>query len=374
MHVGLNLIFLVPGETGGTETYARELIRALRQEAPEIALTAFVNREAANDPTLLPPDVDAVTIPVSGRNRLDWVRGEQLLLPRAAERRGVDLLHSLGNTAPGWGKFRRIVTVCDLHFLVAPESHFGIRAYGMRLLVPLAARTSHRVIAISEATATDIREHLKLPRPIDVTPLGVRVARTEVGLPETEIRERFELGDRELLLSFAAKRPHKNLMRLLQALALIPAERRPVLVLPGYPTPHEEELKAEAARLGVENDTRFRGWLPAEEAEGLFATAAVFVVPSLFEGFGLPIVEAMARGVPVCCSNRGAMQEVAGDAAVTFDPESAPAIAQALDGVLASRDTRAKLRQAGLARAAEFTWTRTAQLTLDSYVAAMRGP
>ena len=371
MHVGLNLIFLVPGETGGTETYARELIRALRQEAPEIALTAFVNREGANDPTLLPADVDAVTIPVSGRNRLDWVRGEQLLLPRAAERRGVDLVHSLGNTAPAWGKFRRIVTVCDLHFLVAPESHFGIRAYGMRLLVPLAARTSHRVIAISEATATDIREHLKLPQPIDVTPLGVRVAPTAVGLPEAEIRQRFELGDRELLLSFAAKRPHKNLMRLLQALALIPPERRPVLVLPGYPTPHEAELKAEAARLRLGNDTRFRGWIPPEEAEGLFATAAVFVVPSLFEGFGLPIVEAMARGVPVCCSNRGAMQEVAGDAAHTFDPEDTTGMAATIENLLAHPELRDRLRAAGLKRAATFTWERTARATCDSYAAAL---
>ncbi len=371
MRVGLNLIYLVPGETGGTETYARELIRALREEAPTIELTAFVNREAADERDLLPPGVRSITIPVSGRNRIDWVRGEQMLLPRAAERAGVALVHSLGNTAPTWGKFRRIVTVCDLHFLVVPESHFGIRAYGMRLLVPLAARTSHRVIAISEATASDIRQHLILPQPIDVTPLGVRVPPIDIALSQADIRRRFELGDRQLLLSFAAKRPHKNLMRLLQALALIPQERRPVLLLPGYPTPHEEELKAEAGRLGLEKDTRFHGWVSPEEAEGLFAAAGVFIVPSLFEGFGLPIVEAMARGVPVCCSNRGAMAEVAGDAAVTFDPESAPAIAQAVEHVLASPERRARLRQSGLQRAAEFTWSRTARLTRESYVAAL---
>src|ERR1700722_12987734 len=105
MHVGLNLVFLVPGETGGIETYARELIAALIQEAPEVRLTAFLSREAAGDTAAPWAAIESVTVPVRARSRPEWVRGEQQLLPRLAKHRGVDLMHSLANTAPTWGAF-----------------------------------------------------------------------------------------------------------------------------------------------------------------------------------------------------------------------------------------------------------------------------
>lgn len=372
MHVGLNLIFLVPGATGGMEIYARELIGAFMHEAPAFKFTAFVNREFATLPNTLPSEVKTIVVPVSASNRLAWVAGEQFLLPRLAKRAGVDLLHSLGGTAPIRGNFRRVITIHDLHCFVVPEAHFGLRAYGMRFLVPAAARSAHRIIVDSENTAADLRHHLRIDRgKIDVVPLGVEARESDRPLNVGEVRERFALGHREVLLTFSAKRPHKNLIRLLQALALIPAERRPVLVLPGYPTPHEVDLKAEASRLGLENDTRFLGWIPPEEMETLFALATVFVFPSLHEGFGLPILEAMARGVPVCCSNRGAMKEAAGDAALTFDPEDVSAIARAMETLLLDRAQQQKLQLAGRERAAMFTWRRTARATLDAYVAAM---
>ena len=112
MHVGLNLIFLVPREMSGLETYARELTTALLEERPGLQITAFVNREAAEDGTW-GELVSTVTIPVYGRRRADWVRGEQVLLPRRAERSGVDVVHSLASTAPVWGAFKRVVTIHD---------------------------------------------------------------------------------------------------------------------------------------------------------------------------------------------------------------------------------------------------------------------
>src|SRR5579872_3562053 len=162
MHVGLNLIFLVPGETGGMEVAARELLPALVQAAPEVSFTAFVNREAAaakDGPwgELLP----AVTVPVNARNRAQWVRGEQLLLPRLAAHAGVELVHSLASTAPAWGRFRRVVTVHDLIYARFPEAHAGIRDLGMRVLVPLAVRRSQRVMADSHSTRDDLIELLK---------------------------------------------------------------------------------------------------------------------------------------------------------------------------------------------------------------------
>jgi glycosyltransferase involved in cell wall biosynthesis len=374
MHVGLNLIFLVPGETGGMEVAARELIPALLAEAPAgMRFTAFVNREAAaakDGPwgELLP----AVTVPVNARNRVQWVRGEQTLLPRLAAREGVDLVHSLASTAPLWGRFRRVVTVHDLIYARFPEAHAGLRDKGMRVLVPQAARRSDRVIADSRSTRDDLVELLGVRSDrIDVVPLGLGGVRREAPLPEREVRARFGLSERRVVLSLSAKRPHKNLLALIGALARIPAEGRPLLVLPGYPTWHEAELRARSAAAGVTEDVCFLGWLSGEELEGLWALAEAFVFPSLYEGFGLPVLEAMARGVPVTCSDASSLPEVAGEAALLFDPRDESAIAAALERLLSDRELREQLRARGLARVAEFTWERTARLTLESYRRAL---
>jgi len=373
MHVGLNLIFLVPGETGGMEVAARELIPELIKAAPDVRFTAFVNREAAaakDGPwgELLP----AVTVPVNARNRVQWVRGEQMLLPRLARRAGVDLVHSLASTAPAWGRFRRVVTVHDLIYARFPEAHSGIRDRGMRVLVPLAVRRSDRVIVDSQSTRADLVELLGTSSGrIDVVPLGMGSPRRREPLPEVELRRRLDLGDRRVALSLSAKRPHKNLAVLLGALARMDEASRPVLVLPGYETWHEAELREHAVALGVERDVRFLGWLSGQELEGLWGLAEVFVYPSLYEGFGLPVLEAMARGVPVACSNASSLPEVAGDAALLFDPHDEVAIAASLERLLSDRSEAARLRALGSEQAARFSWKRTAKLTLDSYRRAL---
>jgi len=373
MHVGLNLVFLVPGETGGMEVVARELIPALVAEAPSgTRFTAFVNREAAaagDGPwgELLP----AVTVPVSARNRVQWVLGEQALLPRLAARAGVDLLHSLASTAPLSGRFRRVVTVHDLIYARFPDAHAGLRDRGMRVLVPGAVRRSDRVMADSQSTRDDLVELLGTdPQRIDVVPLGLGTVQREQPAPEHDVRARFELGEREVVLSLSAKRAHKNLLALIGALARIAPERRPVLVIPGYPTAHELELRARAQALGVTEDVRFPAWVSNAELEGLWSITRAFVFPSLYEGFGLPVLEAMARGVPVACSNASSLPEVAGDAALLFDPHDEAAIATALQRLLSDASLVETLRARGRERAALFTWERTARLTLDSYARA----
>ncbi|HYM54212.1 MAG TPA: glycosyltransferase family 1 protein [Solirubrobacteraceae bacterium] len=372
-HIGLNLIFLVPGETGGMEVVARELIPELLAAAPGMRFTAFVNREAASAGggpwgELLP----AVTVPVSARNRVQWVLGEQTLLPRLAARAGVDLVHSLASTAPLRGRFRRVVTVHDLIYARYPEAHSGIREKGMRVLVPWAARRSDRVTVDSHSTRDDLMRLVGIaPERIDVVPLGLGTVRREQPLPEGDVRARFDLGERRLALSLSAKRPHKNLPALIGALAAIPAEERPVLVLPGYPTAHEDELGRRADALGIADWVRLPGWVSAAELEGLWAIASAFVFPSLYEGFGLPVLEAMARGVPVACSNASSLPEVAGDAALLFDPHDEGAIAEALRRLLGDEELRERLQTLGAAQAGRFTWERTARLTLASYARAL---
>jgi glycosyltransferase involved in cell wall biosynthesis len=212
----------------------------------------------------------------------------------------------------------------------------------------------------------------------DVVPLGVRgpSAVGAVASSEASLRSSLSLGDRRVLLSASAKRPHKNLLRLLDAHALLGSGAggaRPVLVLPGYATPHEDELRARAAALGTSDDVRFVGWVSDADMEGLYALADAFVFPSLYEGFGLPVLEAMARGVPVACSDRSSLPEVAGDAALLFSPEDVGAMAAALTRLLDDEALRARLSAAGVERAASFTWARTAELTVASYRRALAG-
>lgn len=356
------------------EVAARELIPALLAEAPAgTRFTAFVNREAAaagGGPwgELLP----AVTVPVSARNRVQWVLGEQLLLPRLGARAGIDLLHSLGSTAPVRGRFVRVVTVHDLIYARFPDAHAGIRDRGMRVLVPGGARRSHRVIADSQSTRADLIELVGLPgEQIDVVPLGLGAARRAQPVPERELREQFGLEHRELILTLSAKRPHKNLRALLDALAEIDASTRPVLVLPGYPTAHEAELREYASVRGLEDHVRFLAWVSAEQLEGLWTLARAFIYPSLYEGFGLPVLEAMARGVPVACSNTSSLPEVAGEAALLFDPHRPAQIAAATRRLLTDAGLRERLGELGRQRASQFTWERSARQTLDSYARAL---
>jgi glycosyltransferase involved in cell wall biosynthesis len=375
-HIGLNLIFLVPGETGGMEVAARELIPALLDQAPAgMRFTAFVNRETAGSPGPWGDALPAVTVPVNARNRVQWVLGEQALLPRLAARAGVDLVHSLASTAPLWGSFRRVVTVHDVIYARFPEAHPGIRDKGMRVLVPAAARRSDRVLVDSQSTRGDLIELLGVdPALIDVVPLGLGNLQRDQPLPEAQTRERFGLGSRRVVLSLSAKRPHKNLGALIGALANIAPEQRPLLVLPGYPTWHEQALRERADSAGVAADVRFLGWVSGEELEGLWAIAAAFAFPSLYEGFGLPVLEAMARGVPVACSNASSLPEVAGNAALLFDPHDEREIASAVLRLLQDGAEAERLRAAGRERVREFTWERTARLTLAGYERAASGP
>jgi glycosyltransferase involved in cell wall biosynthesis len=367
VRVALNLSFLAPGEIGGMETYARELAAALAAR-DDVELVLLGNRLLGDDW----PEVETVALPIDPRRRRDWILGDQVHAPRAAARLGPDLVHSLASTAPLPGRFARVTTIHDLNYRLVPESHFGVRGLGMRVLVPLAARRSDRLLAVSESTREDLVRLLRVPRAkVDVAPHGVEVPRDVPPTPAPDLRERLGLDDRPVVLSPSAKRPHKNLGRLIRAVAAMPPERRPALVVPGYRTPHEGELRELASELGVGDLVRMPPWLPANDLEGLYRLAACVVFPSLYEGFGLPVLEAMAREVPVACSDRSSLPEVAGDAALLFDPEDVDAIRSATERLLTDAELAARLRAAGRERAATFTWVRAAALTVECYRRAL---
>jgi glycosyltransferase involved in cell wall biosynthesis len=366
MRVGLDLLYLVPGETGGRETYARELVPAMQELAPELEFVAFVNRDAGSRFVAeLGEGIDAVVVPVSARNRAQWALGELGLVSMAARRTHVELLHSMANFAPAWGPFRRVVTIHDLQYMAVPE----LLSWPVRMtthgMVSVAARRAHRIIAVSNAGGDEITAGLGIPRErVDVVPNGVR---TPPSAPATAgVRDSYRLGERRVILSVATNLPHKNLPVLLNALALIDPEERPLLILAGHGT-QEQSLGTQALAAGVAEDVRLLGGLSTDELDSLYAIADSLVLPTLHEGFGLPVLEAMARSVPVVCSDIPALREVAGSAALYFNPRDPEQIAARIAEAITDTALADRLRAQGRKRAAEFSWDAAARGTLKSY-------
>jgi glycosyltransferase involved in cell wall biosynthesis len=370
MRVGLDLLYLVPGETGGRETYARELVPALLERSRELELVAFVNRDAG--PRLaaeLGDGVRAVVVPVSARSRAQWALGELALVSLAARRARVEVLHSMANFAPAWGRFRRVVTIHDLQYRAVPELLSWPMRSGTSALVSLAAHRADRIIAVSAAGREEIVAGLGVARErIDVVPNGVR---PPPAAPSTAgVRERHRLGQRPVVLAVATNLPHKNLPVVIDALALMSSEQRPMLVMVGHGT-DDGALLARAATAGVAEDVRLLGARSTEELESLYALADCLVLPTLHEGFGLPVLEAMARSVPVVCSDIPALREVAGEAALYLDPHAPARIAARISELLADAGLAGRLRELGRARAAGFSWSAAAEGTLASYRRAL---
>jgi glycosyltransferase involved in cell wall biosynthesis len=373
LRVGLNLIFL--GErAGGAGRYARELPGALLEVEPATEIELFVSRDTPAGLREEPwaKDVRWTTLPIRLSGPPTHVPAEYLVLPGLAAARPLDVLHSPANTGPTrTPRVTSVVSLLDLIWLHRPEEwEASPRVHRtMRRRVSRAVAGADRIFAISRAASEDIQDTLGLAgERIEVTPLGTRIADVPPMSPR-ELRAWLDLGDARVVLCVAQKRPYKNLRCLIGALPALDSDV--VLVLPGTSTPYEQELRDYACDLGVLDRVRFPEWLSDEQVEGVYACAEVFVLPSLIEGFGLPVIEAMLRGLPVACSNIPALAEVAGDAALTFDPHRQDDITAAIGRLLDDRPLARRLAERGRARAAEFTWRRTAEATLEGYRRAM---
>jgi glycosyltransferase involved in cell wall biosynthesis len=377
LRVGLNLIFL--GErAGGAGRYARALPGALLEAEAGTEVHVFLSRDAPADLREEPwaGDVRLTTVPVSMHGPPLHVPAEYLLLPALAARRRLDVLHSPANTGPAIAPgVASVVSVLDLIWLHRPEEwEASPRVHRtMRRRVGRAVAGANRIFAISHDAAEDLISTLGVARErIEVTPLGARLPRSPPDpVEERALRAELELGDARVVLCVAQKRPYKNLRRLVRALPALDDDV--VLVLAGAPTPYERELRALADELGVALRVRFPAWLSEAQLEGCYGLCSLFVLPSLIEGFGLPVLEAMLRGVPVACSNTSSLPEVAGDAALTFDPERQEEIDGAIRRLLEDRALAERLRERGRERAERFTWKQTGVASLAGYRRAIEG-
>jgi glycosyltransferase involved in cell wall biosynthesis len=355
------------------ETYARELVGLLPAAFPGARFTAFAGRELTEEWRARPwhPDIGLVALPVSSSTRVARTVAEQTVVAGAALRARVDLLHSLGNTGPIGGPRRRVVTMHDVIYLHHPETSSGRLVHGIRALVPAVAHASTRLIADSRATADDLRDLLGVPAAkIDVVPCGPGQVPDVAPVGERELRAWLGVDGRPIVLSVSARRPHKNLARLIAAMRHVPDA---ALVLPGYPSEFDASLREAARESGVADRVHLCGWVDDAQLEGLYAAATCLAFPSLAEGFGLPVLEAMGRGVPVACSGVSALPEVAGDAALLFDPLSVDDIGRAVARLVADPALRDDLAERGRAQAARFSWEAAAEGTVATYRRTLGG-
>jgi glycosyltransferase involved in cell wall biosynthesis len=369
--VGINAMFLEP-RFGGLDTYVRALVPELMRLAPGVRFSVYCSpggREYLGREDWA-EEIELIVPPLLGRRGLKAL-GELTVLGAIAGRQ-VDLLHSMALTAPLRTRAVNVVTLADVTWIVAPDPGEAATVRLWRIVVPPVARRADRVIALSQAGAEHVVEHLRVSRErIDVVPLASGESALVTPTSAAELRSRLELGAGPVILSVSAKKVHKNLERLVRAMATV-VEHSPdaVLVLPGNPTEHERDLRELAQQLGIAANVAFPAYVDAPDLEGLYALAQCFVFASVNEGFGIPILEAMRRRVPVACSRASALPEVAGEAARYFDPYSVPDIASALIELLGDRELAARLVALGCEREAGFTWQATAEGTLESYARA----
>lgn len=359
MRIGVNALYLIPGGVGGTEIYLRALLTALSEIDGENEYIVFTNRETGGD--LVPKRANFVQAPqrVRAANRPARILWEQVVLPVEVARRRLDVLLNPGFTAPLLCGAPQVTVFHDLQHMRHPENFRWFDLPFWRVLLFWSAQVSRLVVADSAATAEDLRRFYRLPASkIVIAPLGVDPVFFEIGK-----RRRPE----PFLLAVSTLHPHKNLDGLLRAFAEFRRKRPEFkLVVCGLHGFFTNELLGLRASLGLEEWVEFPGWIARAQVHELYARAWGFVYPSRFEGFGLPVLEAMAAGVPAACSRIEPIMGIAGGAALHFDPESTAEMAGVLERITGDTSVRERLTEAGPRRAREFSWRKTAELTLEA--------
>ncbi len=351
----------------GIGTYIRNLLRELAKIDQTTEYVLLCNPE------------DTVVAATLGENFRAVVEGaghysltEQISVPLAVRRERVNLFHAPHYVLPALTPGRTVVTIHDCIHLMFPEylQHRMGYAYA-RASLWIAAHKSNRIFTVSEQSKRDILRFFKVPpNKIVVTPNAIddrfSVAPSEELVRQT--RERYQLG-RPYILYVGNIKPHKNLERLIEAFHYVRSQGRSELelLIIGDEISKLQALRRAVHKYNLHRHVRFHGYVPHETLAVLYRLASVFVFPSLYEGFGLPPLEAMASGTPVVTSNVSSLPEVVGDAAVLVDPYSAEAIAEGILTVLHSAHLRADLRRRGFARVQEYSWARSVQRVRQIY-------
>ena len=350
------------GTKGGMETYTRELYRQIGSLDSGLDFVALASSEGGKlDLTWFPGEV--IRSRISGENRFVWAFGELVASSWHARRVGAALVHSPATLGPMWTAMPTVITIHDMLYWSHPElMTTPLYTRPVMWMEKRGSANAAHVITDSEVSAGEIVRYLGFPRErLHVVPLAADGAQVVQDRSDTE----------NLVLASGQRRPHKNWERLIRALALVDEDVRPRLVITGGRG--EDPLAPVVAECGMERWVDLRGWVADDELADLRRRARALAFPTLAEGFGLPVLEAMSRGLPVLASDLPVLREVGGDAALWFDPLDLESIASALRTAATRPDVLAELAAAGLERSRLFSWERVARETLDVFHRALRG-
>lgn len=370
-HIGLNA-HLLSGKAGyrsaGIHGYIYHTLVNLAAEAPEDwRFTAMVGGKNALA-------FDGITMRRAGwdtESPLRRILWEQIAQP--SQLGDFDLYHALAFVSPVLMTKPSVVTVYDLSFLHYPQVLSASRRLYLRLFTALSCRRARRVIAISQSTARDLSDSLGIPADkIDVAVPGYDIT-TYKPLPREQVeafRKQQNLPDR-FWLFLGTLEPRKNLPMLLEAYAALPKSERLPLIMAGGKGWDYEAIFSSVERYNLVKEVQFPGYLPMDALPLWYNSAEAFIYPSVFEGFGLPVLEAMACGTPVIVSDASSLPEVAGNAGMCLPPQDVQAWTAGLQRAYADDVWRTQARERGLTEAARFHWRQTAQATIASYRRAL---
>jgi glycosyltransferase involved in cell wall biosynthesis len=369
--IGLNALLLSLGadyRSAGANSYIYHLLRHLDGVDGEYHYTAFLSdhRFTTSGRMTLCLTRWPTHRPAA---RVTW---EQLIQPVALRRERIDLLHGLAFVAPLFSPCPTVITIFDLSFLRFPDAFRRVNRTYLRIFTSLSARRARRVIAISEHTRRDVIHLLGVPAErVDVVYCGVDAAfHPRPATDVQDFRRRRRLPER-FILFVGTLEPRKNVRRLIEAYAQM-RDLDVRLVIVGGKGWLYEDVFASVERLGLSNEVLFAGYVPAEELPLWYNAADLFVFPSLHEGFGLPILEAMACGTPVVSSNAASLPEVIGEAGLMVDPKDVEGLAAAMRQVSTDQNLREQLRERSLQQACRFSWEKAARQTIEVYQQALR--
>jgi len=373
--IGINLLWLLPDAAGGAEEYAIRLLRALDEVAGDgLDITLLCNRRF---PTAHPELVGRSRIavaPIDGGSRAARIVAESTWLLREAAEARLHLVHHLNNVVPWLRNRPSALTIHDLRPLALPETVGRAQGAYLRARLGPSVRWASVVTTPSAFVRETVIDHL------GADPDRVRVVSAPLFLADAERSAASRAttwtsaGARHFLYP-AITNPHKNHRTLLEAFAKVVAVRDDaVLTLTGAPGPAEGAVKSAIEALGLSNTVRRLGRVSAEQLDALFRDAVALVYPSIYEGFGLPLAEAMAMGCPVIASDRTALPEVVGDAGILLDPDDVDGWAEAMLRLLDDESLRARLIAAGRERARSLTPEEAARRQVDVYRLALESP
>ncbi len=377
LRIGVNALYLIPGGVGGTEIYLRNLLAALAAIDSRNAYFVYLNRES--DETLCPTakNFHAVETGVPASVRPVRLFYEQTGLAFRSWRDDLDVLLSPGFTSPVVSRGRRVTVIHDLQHRKQPRNFGTFERWAWNSSVWASARRSRILVAVSQQSKLDIVEEYEVPAE-RVRVIGHGVETSLVGVAQSTENRRALLDDagvpREpFLLAVSTVHRHKNWGRLLNAYQELVAGGRPEhLVVSGLKGKAWEDVRERMRHPTLQGKVHLLGWQPREVVVALFQYAEALVFPSTFEGFGMPVAEALAAGLPVACSDIPPLREIASGAAQFFDPLSTDDIRDKLLGLLEDPELQRANVAAGCRRAASFTWRRAAEQTLAVLLEAGR--